>query len=98
MPIVNVVDAEFPRLSFAVTTYVPAGIEVATVNVPEIWPLPLGPGTMMLHADVPEARPVGAEVREHVVAFELKPKPVTVTTVPKLPFVGDTPITGTSVN
>ena len=52
----------------------------------------------MLHAGVPEARPVGAEVREHVVAFELKPKPVTVTTVPKLPFVGVTPIVGTSVN
>ena len=52
----------------------------------------------MLHAGVPEARPVGAEVREHVVAFELKAKPLTVTTVPKLPLLGVTPITGTSVN
>ena len=54
---------------------------------------------MMLHAAVPEAkRPVGAEAKEHVVAFELKPAPLTVTTVPKLPLLGVTPITGTTVN
>jgi len=53
----------------------------------------------MLHAAVPEAkRPVGAEVKEHVVAFELKPFPEIVTTAPKLPAVGVTPISGTRVN
>jgi len=79
---------------------VPAGIEVATVNVPEIAPFPLGPGTVTVHAVVPEAkRPVGADGgKEHVVAFELKPFPETVTTVPKLPLVGVTLIAGTSVN
>jgi hypothetical protein len=45
VPTVKVADAEFTP-SLAVTTYVPAGMPVATVNVPEIWPLLLGPGTM----------------------------------------------------
>lgn len=44
--------------------------------------------------------PVGVEANVHApdTAFELKPFPLTETTVPETPFVGDTEIAGTTVN
>ena len=72
---------------------------MATVNVPETAPLPLGPGVTMLHEEVPAAKsPVGAEVNVHVVAFDPKAFPVTETTAPKTPFAGVTASAGTTVN
>lgn len=50
IPTWKVVDAELPFPSLAVITYKPAGgWGLATLNEPEIWPLPFGPGTMKLH-------------------------------------------------
>jgi hypothetical protein len=99
VPIVKTVDAELPCPSIAVTTYVPAAIPVATVNVPEIWPLPLGPGTRKLHPDEAKS-PVGTELNKHPpeTAFELKLYPTTETTAPKVPVVGVRAIAGTTVN
>jgi hypothetical protein len=54
---------------------------------------------MKLHAAVPVAKRVfGVEVNAHVIAFELKPNPLTATTVPPTPVVGLTEMKGTSVN
>jgi hypothetical protein len=99
VPTVKVVDAEFPFPSFAVTTYVPAGMPPATVNVPEIWPFPLGPGTRTLQPDDAKS-PLGVEPNVHPpeTAFELNPAPVTETTAPVTPFPGVTEIPGTTVN
>ena len=74
---------------------------MATVNVPDTWPLPFGPGTMKLHTPVPVAKsPPGVEVNVQApeTAFELKPDPLTETTDPATPFPGDTESVGTTVN
>jgi hypothetical protein len=86
-----VAAASFPTESVMVTTYRPA-TALETVNEPAVCPVvPEVPHPVI------EKPAEGVTVSVQLVALEAKPVPVTVTTVPVVPVVGDTVTCGTTM-